>query len=141
MSKTVLLLVGPPAAGKTTYCKDKLANYHRISQDEMGRHEHFTNYLEALKKKHYIVVDRTNFDKTQRNKYLEAARLEGFRTKILIFEVDYKTCMERALAREGHPSVKTPKDARYALGAYFKNFQRPTPEEADEIAIVNSGSQ
>jgi bifunctional polynucleotide phosphatase/kinase len=140
MSKTVVILVGPPASGKTTYCKEKLPSYYRINQDEMGRNEHLKFFFKALKKRHYIVVDRMNFDKEQRNRYLEAAKLEGFYTKIIVLECDYDTCMKRALSRTDHPTIKTEEEARIAIGGYFKAFRMPTPDEADEIKLEKSGN-
>lgn len=136
--KTLVLMVGPQGAGKSTYCKDNLQGYLRISQDDHGKSGHMDMFKKAIdKNEEYIVVDRLNLDKNQRNRYLQPAKKAGYHTKIVWVNADREVCLDRCLKRTGHPSIdKT--NAAEALDFFFKNFQLPTKKEADELVCIGA---
>lgn len=53
--------------------------------------------------------------------------------KNLIKSLSKSVCMERCLKRENHPTIKNEQDAGKALDLFFRKYERPTPDEADEI--------
>lgn len=135
----LIALVGPPGSGKTTY-RQKLidkninGNYLYLNQDEQGKHH--LDLLEAgIEDKLDIIVDRMNFNKEQRERYLKPAREAGYTSEIFVIHENKKTCMDRMLKREGHPTIKTEKDASSALNMFFKLYERPTEDEADIITF------
>src|SRR5438067_946402 len=92
--KTVVLLVGAQGSGKTTWCREHLPGYLRISQDEQGQKAHYLLYEEAVQRgEPLIVVDRINGQRYQRRRYLDLARKHGYRTRIVWLNVDRAVCL------------------------------------------------
>ena len=83
-AKEIVLLVGAQGSGKTTWCREHLPDYHRISQDDQGQKAHYLLVEEALQRgEPRIVIDRINGQRYQRRRYLEPARQLGYRTRIV----------------------------------------------------------
>ncbi len=141
MKKEVILLVGPMGSGKSTYVKENLSNYFRISQDEQGKEEHFEIYLKALKRdEKYVVIDRINHVYYQRKKYLDLAREKGYSTKIIVMNLEFKNCYDRIIKREEHPNLGNKSEEKVilkALRSYFNEYQKPTNNESDELIFLN----
>jgi RNA ligase len=134
--KYFVMTVGPQASGKTTYCRERLANYCRISQDEQGKEGHRVAFREAIERDEpFIVLDRMNHSREQRGNYLSLARKHGYRTKIVWVNADRNLCIKRAKARKNHPTL-APEKAEEAISWFFKSFQVPSRKEADELEIV-----
>lgn len=129
-------MAGPPGSGKTTAIKQHpfLSKLTRISQDEMGKEGHFEAFTEAIKKGENVVVDRMNFNKKQRRRYIESAKKAGYRVDIAIQHTPKEACYSRCIKREGHETIKTKEDAQSAIDFFFKNYERPEPDEADSIS-------
>ena len=142
-AKEMVILVGPSASGKTTYCVNKLPNHYRISQDEMGRGKHYELFLEALKSENLIVVDRMNHLAEQRARYIEPAKKAGFKVVAVVFDVDYKTCFERAKKRTKHPTLKSSDERaiQVVLGSFFKYYEPVQPSECKTIVTVKIDQQ
>lgn len=133
--KEVVVFVGPPGSGKSTLAKRDFVEYQGftyINQDSQGK-QHYDRYLQAIDKEESIVVDRMNFDKGQRRRYLDIAKSRGYKTTIICLFVPHYICKNRCLNRTGHETIKTEEDASKALNFFFKSFVRPTEDEADEI--------
>src|SRR5205807_2188051 len=130
------LLVGPQGSGKTTWCRENLPGYLRISQDEMGQKAHFLLFQDAIERgEPFLVVDRINAQKAQRKRYLDLARKHGYRTRIVWLNADRNLCLRRCRERTDHPTL-APEDAEKALRLYFDTFQTPSRREADELVVV-----
>lgn len=129
------MLCAPPGAGKSTFCK-QYPEHYRISQDDQGQKQHLSLFLNALAEGLDIIVDRLNFNKEQRNRYLEPAKKAGYTTKIVVLHEPKNLCLERMKTREGHPTIKNEENAKNALDLFFRKYERPTPNEADEIEFV-----
>ncbi len=126
------ILVGPPGSGKSTYAKT-LENIFYVNQDSQGKEQHLVNFKSAIEDKLSIVVDRMNFDKKQRNKYLLPAKAAGYETEIIVFHESYKTCLERCEARKDHLTVKDKATAIKVLDFFFSNYERVQDNEADVV--------
>ena len=136
MEKTVVLLVGPQGSGKSTYCREHLPGFLRISQDEQGRQGHIAFFEEAaVRGEPGIVIDRINGIKNQRKRYLDVARQHGYRTRIIWLNVDRQTCVKRCRERAEHPTLRA-EEADRALAIYFNSFQIPSRREADVLTII-----
>jgi len=132
----ITILVGPPGSGKSTYCKT-LLNHVRISQDDMGRDGHLKQFNEALEQGKDIVVDRMNFNKSQRARYLNPAKEKGYTTTIVVFYKSFDRCLSACMERPEHPTIKTLQSANDALHRFFKDYQFVTEDEADSIVRVD----
>lgn len=129
---SLILLVGPPGAGKSTNAKGMKDRVY-INQDSQGDKEHHVNFINAVSMGLDIVVDRMNFDKKQRARYLDIAKKAGYSTEIIVIHESLKTCMERIQKRENHETIKDAATGRKVLHFFFTRYERPTPDEADRV--------
>ncbi len=132
---TITLMVGPPGSGKSTLAKERerLGGVVRVSQDDHGKQGHMEMFEEALKNNHDVIVDRMNFDKSQRNRYLDPAKKAGYSTRIMVVHAPLHTCLERCNARVGHPTIQDSKSASQAVNFFFSKYERVEDNEADEV--------
>lgn len=130
--KKIIILVGPPGSGKSTHALS-ISTHACVNQDTMGKEDHLRIFQDHLANNLSIVIDRMNFSKEQRERYLKPAREAGYSTKIVVFHVPSETCMFRCLARKGHPTIKNSKDASKAIDFFFRKYERVENNEADEV--------
>jgi hypothetical protein len=139
MLKELILLVGPPGSGKSSYAMHPARGFGTtyVNQDAQGKEGHLKHFQSALTNNFpFILVDRMNFSKEQRNRYLLPAKEAGYRTKIVVLHESFETCFKRCLERKNHETIKTEKDARNALGFFFKKYERVEDNEADEVVRI-----
>lgn len=135
----ITLMIGPPGSGKTTEAQRYLEVHNlrydlvRINQDEQGKEGHMDEFEKALSRGYDIIIDRMNFDKKQRSRYLEPARKVGYTTRIIILHVSKSICLERCNSRIDHPTIKDPESASRAVNFFFSNYERVSDDEADEV--------
>lgn len=140
--KELVVLVGPPGSGKSTKAIElEKQNYTRINQDDMGKDGHIQAFQLALMSSDNIVIDRMNFNKDQRSKYVVSAKKLGFKTKALEFHVAEETCIKRCNERKNHPTIKDEETAKRAIGMFFSKYEEATKEEGfDEIEIIRDNA-
>jgi tRNA uridine 5-carbamoylmethylation protein Kti12 len=129
----IIIFCGPPGSGKTTLSRTFGSKYVRISQDELGKEGHLIVLTNALNAGHNIIIDRMSFSKEQRSRYIEPAKKAGYKCYIKVLHENFDTCLERMKKRENHPTIKDEKTARKVLNFFYSKYERPTPDEADEI--------
>lgn len=131
--KQLILMVGPPGAGKSTAALGELNDSVYINQDSQGKEEHKKLFLEAVKAGSDIIVDRMNFSKEQRARYIVPAREAGYTVSIHVLHESKETCFQRCMARENHETIKDEHSAKQALNLFFTKYEKPTKDEADEV--------
>ena len=140
-SKQLIILVGAPGTGKSTYCDKFLSYYCRISQDDQGRTGHLKEFKKALDREDpRIVIDRMGFSKEQRARYAEPARAAGYKIKIIEFEAPAKEVLiARIQERRTHPTLgaeANKKTIHTVLNLFNKEYQTPTTDEYDEFQKI-----
>lgn len=137
----MILLVGLPGSGKSTYYKEHFFNTHlRISNDLLRTKNRSARLLDfCFETKMSFVVDNTNTTKEVRNRFIQACDVtalkqnEPIKKICYFFNCDSKICLERNEKRTGKDRV--PKQA-----IFFKarEFEVPSLEEGfDELNIVD----
>lgn len=137
--KELVLLIGSPGAGKSTYCREKLEGYTRINQDDQGPHGQWVAFEKALKDgDEKIVVDRMHFSVDQRERYTVPARKLGYFVRFIWFQKDFNTCFGQMLGRKDHPTIPhwDYQTMCRAISGYFRHLEEPIPEEYDALEIV-----
>jgi adenylate kinase family enzyme len=140
----LIILVGPPCSGKSTLAGNlkhgsgdwTVQTHAYINQDSQGKHEHLINFEYARLQKQSIIVDRMNFNKEQRSRYLDKAKKDGYSTKIIVLHQPKMECVRRGLNRlemEIHPTIKNEDDLKKAINFFFSHYERPSKYEADTV--------
>jgi GTPase SAR1 family protein len=130
MDKELILLIGPPGVGKTYYCNKFMNHFIRVSQDEQGKVGHFNLFLSCLKdEEDRVLVDRMNFNKKQRSKYITPAIERDYNIHGLVF-VDWMEdiLVDHIAKRSSHPTLQLDK-AKEVIEFYSKNFEFPCFDE------------
>lgn len=133
----ITLLAGPPGSGKSTLARKMAAETGAIyiNQDSQ-QGGHMNIFFDAVLNGKDIIVDRMNFNKQQRAKYLEYAKYKqpSYKSEIIVLHENYKTCIDRVRARFGnHETINEEKSARAALQTFFTKYERPLEGEADVL--------
>lgn len=137
----VTILVGPQGSGKSTYALNNSTHPIIISQDSQGPKGHmdaFKKALESAPNSEHIIVDRINHTREQRARYIDLARKAGWSTEILVMNLPFGTCLDRIVARTGHPTINSKEVGIQALRTYFNQYQRPTMDEADKVIFLTT---
>jgi hypothetical protein len=138
--KELILFVGPPGSGKST---NALMDFHTnsfdtvyINQDSQGKEGHKKLFAEAISNGSSIIVDRMNFNKEQRYRYLIPAIDAGYKTRIVVLHESFETCFKRCIERKNHETIKDEKDASRALNFFFTHYERVDDSEAVEVIRI-----
>lgn len=132
---TLIVLVGLPGSGKSTFCKKpEYKDFVRINQDEQGKLEHRYMFDDAVEQNRNIIVDRCNFNVDQRQRYIKPAKEEGYHVVIAWLRRDASTCIERINQRKEHPNLAAGNEKIESVVKMFDGmFVAPKENEADEI--------
>jgi predicted kinase len=139
-TRELVILVGAPGCGKTTYCRSHLGAHARISQDE-GPHT-FDGVLRLLVELldgggPLVVIDRTNPSRPQREAFANAARARGCRVRIIHFDVPANVCRHRIARRGPHPTLQADKMDQ-AINTFLSRLDIPAADECDDLVVVKS---
>lgn len=132
-----VILIGIPASGKSTFCKETLYQTHiRINLDMLKtRHREQLLVKALLQAKQPFVVDNTNPTADDRRKYIQPAKEHHFRVVGYYFEPNYKESVIRNEARTGKEKVP-----EVGIASVMKKLQPPELAEGfDELYRVRTG--
>lgn len=103
----VIVMIGIPGSGKTTFCKSRFfPSKVYISLDQLrSRKVEDELFSFCLRNKISCVIDNTNVNAVERQRYIPRARAAGARVVGYCFPPDYEACMERNAKRLGRARV------------------------------------
>jgi predicted kinase len=129
----LIVLIGSMGCGKTTLCEERFLadGFFRVNQDDQGKKTHFQLFLKLLENAEDIVVDRMNFNKEQRMRYVEPARKAGYQIRYILFHVSRETCIARMKVRKNHPTIGPDANHDKLMNFFTENFEYPEEDEYD----------
>jgi predicted kinase len=139
----MILFVGLPGAGKSTFYRRHFAGTHMHVSKDNFRHNKDRNRRQrqliegAFKIGKPVVVDNTHVTREERAGAIDVARDAGVPVRGYIFRAEVAECLRRNAQREGKARV-----APVAIYTRAKRWEEPTLEEGFEWlkdATGNSG--
>ena len=132
----LVILIGRPGSGKTTYYNKYFQNSHYlICQDLQGK-QYKQLFEKAISEQKDIVVDRQNHIKEQRDYFTELARQNNYTITIIEFKIPKNLAEQRILNRNDHPTIDNTSDVRSILNLYDKKYQSVEPSERDSYLLI-----
>ena len=136
MEKTIIILMGLQGSGKSTFYKTYLEDsFVRVNLDTLKtRYQEDLLIKECIKKGESFAVDNTNPTRLERKKYIDIAKIEGYRVVGYFLESKIKDCMARNALREGKARVPD-----IAIAATSNKLEIPSFEEGfNELYFVKN---
>ncbi|CAI5717443.1 unnamed protein product [Peronospora destructor] len=123
----VVVLVGPPASGKSYFANTYLSSYAFVSQDQLRTAANCKKkFLEAIVQKKSIVIDNTNRDPRARKEWVALAKEKNLPIRCFEMDVDKPLSMHLNTFRSLTQQKKIPD---VAIHGFYKNFVPPTVKE------------
>ncbi|XP_071811636.1 uncharacterized protein F21D5.5-like isoform X1 [Apostichopus japonicus] len=141
-SQEVLLMVGFPASGKSTFVKKHLLqhNYVHVNRDMMGTWQKCVTACQAsLKKGLSVAIDNTNPDVEARKRYIDCAKNAGVACRCFVFNVTQDQARHNEKFRSLTPAGKNHASISDMVFHSYKNkFIEPKLQEGfNEVIRVN----
>ncbi|CAL5220154.1 g2117 [Coccomyxa viridis] len=153
MRPVVVILVGVPGAGKSTFSTALQAaspgRWERVNQDTVAgpgrkgsRPLCVAAARAALQAGHGAIIDRCNWDGPQRKDFIALAKQLHCEAHAIVLDLPTQLCANRAAARvdhEGGLDGPGAKSAVYRLGSQLAKAGRPQPSEGlSSVMVCNS---
>ncbi|KAI0566668.1 P-loop containing nucleoside triphosphate hydrolase [Gracilaria domingensis] len=134
----MLVLVGIPGrknertgSGKSTFSMHLCdVGWVRVSQDDLGnRRKCELQTVQLLREGRNVVIDRCNFDKSQRKHWVDFAKARGSACGVIVFATSLEVCMTRVRTRKDHPTLKGEEDDEMVVKYMADQFVFPDRTE------------
>ena len=145
----IIILIGFPGSGKTTYWREKLSDYIRISLYDLihmvGGNKKVAKKLElkcierTLDMGFSVVIDRANLSGRRRAKIIDFARKKKVPVRAVWFSLEENIWHERNKRRKLRKKESSPRVPEDEIEDMKKEFEEPSLNEGfDELIIVSS---
>ncbi|KAJ8525043.1 hypothetical protein ON010_g16072 [Phytophthora cinnamomi] len=120
----MVVLVGPPASGKSFFAKTYLSSYTLVSQDELRTAANCKKKcLEAIAQKKSVVIDNTNREPRTRKEWITIAQDKNVPIRCFEMDVPKPLSMHLNTFRSLTEQKKIPD---VAIHGFYKNLVPPT---------------
>ncbi len=141
-SKELVILVGPPGAGKTEFAKKYITDhaYVHINQDTCKTKKKCLEMVtQAMTQAQSIVIDNTNPDTQSRLTYTSLAKKYHYKhIRSIIINTDVELAFHLNNTRHVYSGGLVPKISHIVYHMYKNKYSKPTDEEHfDRIEKVN----
>ncbi|XP_064606402.1 bifunctional polynucleotide phosphatase/kinase-like [Liolophura sinensis] len=130
--KEIVILVGAPASGKSTFRKRYLEpyGYLAVNRDTMGTMAKCLKAAkDALKEGKSVVVDNTNPSMSARSDFLDLASKTGCPCRCFVMNTPIEVAHHMNMVRQNQTNGQVRRVPEVGYNVYKKNFQEPTIEE------------
>ncbi|SAM06146.1 hypothetical protein [Absidia glauca] len=121
--------------------QSRLKDWRRVNQDDLRSRKNCELHMRKyLKDQYSIVVDRCNFDVSQRKTWVGIANEFNVPVDCLVFTANQQDCGERIQERKNHPTGVHGQEGLGILKKFIKNYQPPTDqtlEGFDKLLLVD----
>lgn len=129
----VVIMIGYPGGGKSTYIKQNLQGYAVIEGDVHKTQPKMLKAARAVEAGRSIVFDATNPTKVGRGAYIAFAKDRGLGVRCVWVNTSLEDALDRNNQRAAEGGVKVP---RIALSMFKKRFEEPTADEGCDIVVI-----
>jgi len=124
IKQAVIILMGLPASGKTTWAQTNYPGYARLDGDSLKTNDKVCEALDIMLAKGYnCIVDATNGTLVRRHALIQICRKHDVYIFGVQFTLPVNQCIARAKART---DAGGPKVSRVAIYTVNKNFTAPS---------------
>ena len=139
-SPEVIIFVGPPGSGKSTFYKTHLKRYNWINCDKYRTKSKCLEILDkSLQKNKSCVVDNLNSTKSLRYDYIQIAKKYSVTIRCFVFNIDKELALHLDRLRKINRNRKHISGfvGEVAINKFFRDFEQPEMDEGfDEIKKV-----
>lgn len=130
IEKEMVILIGPPAIGKSTFTKLYYDKYIHINRDiEKTETKCLKKSEDTMKKNKSLIIDNTNPNRKSREKYIELANKYNYSIKIYLFDVDRNLIEHLNYYRTQISKGKIKLIPEIAYRMYFSKYEEPNINE------------
>jgi len=131
--KTIVIMIGIPGSGKSTFCNTKFPLFVRVNLDTLHtRNKESILINESIKNDKDIIIDNTNPTINDRAKYISIGKENNYKIIGYYMESKFESCMERNNLRKDKEKLPYK-----ALASIAKQLEQPSFNEGfDELYYV-----
>ena len=139
-TQEVIIFVGSPASGKSTFWKNHLSNYVRVNNDTLKSADRCVRVMrEALESGKSCVIDNTNPTAAVRSRYLSVAKELSVPARCFVFRIPKILAFHMDTLREvnKHRTHLSKRVGSPPIHTFYSQFEEPkTSEGFEEIRDV-----